>query len=300
MRRTVVLVQLPVLLALLRTAGVAGTIAVVVPGTSDLWLAGMPPGSRASVTDVAPDQSPVEVTGFSLQAGTVLTFRAAGLVSNGVCGPPFCPTFGPDGGIKPDEIPFFHETGAENGISNLGAPINSLIGLFLSSSAPILAPPPAALDFNPLAAQNYLTLSPLLQQAFFIGDGLTSDGIQQYVTIPVGATRLYLGTMDGCCWIDNLGSFTVQVSVVPEPLTGLLLGFGLLLVVGGAARRRHSTVRGVRRVPRRRWKCASEAPSGNIPDGQRVPTQSTSCVNPAALFRGHLCCSALSQKVDVR
>jgi hypothetical protein len=176
----------------------------------------------------------------------VLSFSAVGLVSNGVCGPPFCPTFGPDGGIKPDQIPFFHDTGAENGISNLGAPINSLIGLFLGSTAPILAPPPAQLDFTPSAAQDYLTLSPLLQQAFFIGDGLTSAGIQQYVIVPVGASRLYLGTMDGCCWFDNSGSFTVQVSEVPEvpePLTGLLLGLGCFCGWSVVLRRR-STVRG--------------------------------------------------------
>jgi len=233
MRRTIVLLRLAVLLVLLRAAGLADIIAVVVPGMSDLWLAGMPPGSRASGTDVAPDQSPVAVNGFSLQPGTVLTFSAVGLVSNGVCGPPFCPTFGPDGGIKPDEIPFFHETGAENGISNLGAPINSLIGVFLGPGAPNLAPPPATLDFNSSAAQDYLTLSPLLQQSFFIGNGLTSEGIQQQIVIPAGASRLYLGTMDGCCWLDNLGSFTVQVSEaseVPEPSTALLLGFGLLLL----------------------------------------------------------------------
>jgi hypothetical protein len=234
MRRTPILVQLPVLLLLLTTDGVSETLAAVVPGTSDLWLAGMPPGSRASGTDVAPNQSPVEVTDFSLQVGAILAFRAVGLVSNGVCGPPFCPTFGPDGGIKPDQVPFFHDNGAENGISNLGAPINSLIGLFLGSSAPILAPAAASLDFNSLAAQDYLILSPLLQQAFFIGDGLTIDGIQQHIIIPVGASRLYLGTMDGCCWIDNSGSFIVQVSELPglpEPMTVLLLASGLVLLV---------------------------------------------------------------------
>src|SRR5262249_38122430 len=91
-----------------------------------------------------------------------------------------------------------------------------------------------ALDFNPSAAQDYLSLAPLLQQGFFIGNGMTAGGIQQRIIIPAGASRFYLGTMDGCCWIDNLGSFTAQVSQaweVPEPATAVLVGLGLLLVI---------------------------------------------------------------------
>src|SRR5574341_1055452 len=79
--------------------------AIVVPGTSDPWLAGMPPGSTASLNDSAPGQSPVQVA----IPGSVLTFSAAGAVSNGPC----CAAVGPDG-----DVVINHATGAENGISD--------------------------------------------------------------------------------------------------------------------------------------------------------------------------------------
>ena len=217
--------------------------AVMVPGTSDLWLAGMPPGSRASQTDAAPAQSPVQVKDVTIAPGTFLTFSAVGTVSNGLCGPPYCPTFGPDGGIKPDEFPLFHEAGAENGISNLGSPINALIGVFLGPSAPSSNPPPPALNFSSQRSQDYLTISPGVRQAFFIGDGLANGSKVQRVVVPRGATRLFLGTMDGCCWSDNHGSFTVHIgpahiAQIPEPPTRLtlLLGICWLLLSGAATR----------------------------------------------------------------
>ena len=85
------------------------SLTVIVPGTSDPWLAGMPPGSVASVTDVAPSQSPVQAIGLAIVPGTPLKFSASGLVSNGICGPPFCPFFGPDG--VPNLMSFRYFTG---------------------------------------------------------------------------------------------------------------------------------------------------------------------------------------------
>ncbi len=213
-------------------------VTVVVPGTSDPWLAGMPPGSVASFGDLAPAQSPVQVTGLSIVSGTALVFSASGLVSNGVCGPPFCPFFGPDGGLKLDQPVLFHEPGQENGISNLGSPINALVGVFLGPDVPSLQSPPPELDFNGAASQNYLVLSPLVRQTFFIGDGLADGVTAQQVFAPAGATRLFLGTADGCCWYDNQGAFTVHVAQIPEPSARALLLIGLCgLLVRGAWRR---------------------------------------------------------------
>jgi hypothetical protein len=175
-----------------------------VPGTSDPWLAGMPDGSTASMGDVAPAQSPVEVTGMAIVAGDVLTFSAKGRVSN--CGRP-CALQHPDGGP-----PLFHDTGAENGISDAGAPINALLGVFLGPDRPDRNPPPATLDFDSTVTHDYFILRPLVQQVFFIGDGRTGTGVRQQVVVPEGATRLFLGTMDGCCWYNNVGTFTVNVS----------------------------------------------------------------------------------------
>ena len=47
---------------------------------------------------------------------------------------------------------------------------------------------------------------------FVIGDGTNSLGAIQRVTVPDGATRLFLGTMDGSGWYNNPGSFSVFVS----------------------------------------------------------------------------------------
>ena len=107
--------------------------------------------------------------------------------------------------------------GAENGIANVFAPANSLIGVFLDASQPDSSPAPAGLSFSTAASWDYTVLSPGLKQPFFIGDGLTSGGLQQQVIVPAGATRLFLGTMDGFGWYDNVGFFEVRVSCAIQP-----------------------------------------------------------------------------------
>jgi hypothetical protein len=66
------------LILLLTILGLARThaqpINIVVPGTSDPWLAGMPDGTMASGSDVAPAQSPILVTGLSLMPGKAAFF----------------------------------------------------------------------------------------------------------------------------------------------------------------------------------------------------------------------------------
>lgn len=208
----------------------ASTITVV-PGTSDLWLAGMPDGSTASSGDVAPAQSPVLVAGLSLTAGASLVFSATGLTDH--CTGGACGYAGPGGDFG--EGSYGHLDGAQNGISSLVAPIDSLIGVFLGSSQPDLSPAPGTLNFGTSGSLDFASLSPELQQAFYIGDGLRNDGVTvQTFIVPAGATRLYLGTMDGFGWYNNVGEFTVtteKCSAAPEPATLLLLGLGLLGII---------------------------------------------------------------------
>jgi hypothetical protein len=206
---------------LLSPAAFAATI--VVPGTADLWLAGMPNGSTASLGDVAPDESPMLVTGISITGGIHYTFSSSGTVSRGSP----LPFFGPDGESGIDD----HWTGAENGIGNITTPLESLIGVFLGPVAPNLNSAPAALDFTSASSRDYLTLSPALQQPFFIGDGLTSLGAVQQIVAPAGATRLFLGTMDEYGWYNNEGSFTVQVAPEPATITFGTLGALSLLAI---------------------------------------------------------------------
>jgi RHS repeat-associated protein len=175
---------------------------LTVPGTGDPYLAGMPDGSRADGPDVAPEQSPVLVPGLTLTAGGSLLFTAiAGLVNGS----------GPRGSSFVS-----HSAGAQNGISNVTAPLHSLIGVFLGPDRPDLSPAPPALDFqspggNVAGGFNYLTLSPQLKQVFFIGDGRTSTGQLQQVVVPAGATRLYLATMNTTRWSANSGSYSVDI-----------------------------------------------------------------------------------------
>lgn len=136
-----------------------------------------------------------------------------------------------------------------NAIAGLTAPnAGFLTGAFVGA---VLGVTPQGLDFI-ASGTSFSTLSPDLQQAFFIGDGLTGDGTGAVQTfyVPTGATTLYLGISDACgyhgspsCYGDNNGSFSVttsetaSVAGVPEPSTWMLgiVGLGL---VGATLRRR--------------------------------------------------------------
>ena len=213
------------------------TVPVQVWGVYDPWLAGMPAGSTASLGDVAPFQSPLLVSGLPFAPGDVFTFSATGGVAHGVT----FPLQGPDGG--PNQM---HTTGAENGISDINVPLNSLVGVFLGPLQPNLSPAPAALDFGTAGSRDFIALFPLLKQVFFIGDGRTSGNAVQQFIAPAGATRLFLGTMDGFEWSNNVGVFNVNVTLtptaVPEPSAIALVATGLL-AVGGAAYRRKRMAR---------------------------------------------------------
>jgi hypothetical protein len=130
-----------------------------------------------------------------------------------------------------------HTGGAENGISDINAPANALLGVFLSNALPTASAAPGKLDFSAGGiGVDFLTLSPVLQQLFFIGDGMTSLMALQSFIAPTGSTRLFLGTMDGFGWFNNAGQFTV--SAVPLPAALPLFGTGLGLLGFVAWRRR--------------------------------------------------------------
>jgi hypothetical protein len=127
----------------------------------------------------------------------------------------------------------------------------SLWAVFLDASTPTGAHP-TSLDFSTSGLGiGFNNLSPLLRQTFFVGDGLTGTGAgsQQTFFIPTGATRLFLGVLDGMvinaapgnAYFNNTGEFVVgydlTVPSVPEPETYALMLAGLGLV-GFAVRRR--------------------------------------------------------------
>ncbi len=144
-------------------------------------------------------------------------------------------------------------SGSISGIVAPGA--GYLVGLFVGPGGPSGAAP-ALLDFTSIGT-NFASLSPLLDQTFFIGDGQTGDdtGTEQTFVVPTGATELFLGISDACsyngnpgCIGDNDGQFTATYTItgssptgaptgVPEPATLAMLGTG---IVAFGLRRRYT------------------------------------------------------------
>jgi len=103
--------------------------------------------------------------------------------------------------------------GSEHGISNIAAPINSIVGVFLNDTVPDKdGSVPAGKDFSTQTDRDYKSFEPDLRQSFYVGAGQTSLGDQQTILVPAGATRLFLGTMDGHEWSNNLGGFDATIS----------------------------------------------------------------------------------------
>ncbi|MEI4232558.1 VPLPA-CTERM sorting domain-containing protein [Roseovarius sp. D22-M7] len=203
----------------------ASTVTLVVPGTANPYLAGLPAGTTASSGDSAPSNSPVLVTGLEVLGGAAFSFSATGRVSlGGALGPD------PDG-----SAPINHTGTPENGFSDVTMPRLSLLGVFLDEMLPTATSAPASLDFSSEASQSYSSLSPLLKQIFFIGDGVTDGGIAQTVVAPSGATRLYLGAMDGFGWFNNSGQFNVAVSGPDISTSPIPLPAGAPLLLAGLA-----------------------------------------------------------------
>jgi competence ComEA-like helix-hairpin-helix protein len=193
-------------------AEASGVGTISVPGKANPWLAGMPDGTISLFGDSAPANSPTQVSGVSIAPGGSLSFSATGLISHAPPADPLIETSGPDGGMTI----LSHDFGPENGISDIHAPVNALLGVFLGPKQPDRFPGPDALDFSEAASRDYLSLSPQLQQVFFIGDGLTATGQVQQIIIPAGATRLFLGPMDASQYLNNEGSFSVQILILPS------------------------------------------------------------------------------------
>lgn len=168
------------------------------------WLAGMPNGAKVAPYGgntkpaVAPQHSPLLVSGLPLVPGSQISFRQ----TTGMTSYEGAKWYNADGNTS-----WIVRQKPDNGINATKAPLNSLVGIFLDDRAPNTYPQAAELDFSTAASRDYTTLSPKLKQVFFIGDGLTSTGQLQKITVPDGATRFYLGIMDEKgWWWDNVGT----------------------------------------------------------------------------------------------
>lgn len=240
------------MITLVDRASAESVSAAVIDARSNLFGAG-----RSSVPDPGGQGGGVLPLGFGLSPGANRVLRidsVTGAVSyNNTVGDLNRGQFnGPDGGYvdyPPANTDGFNtDINSYGGISGLrlieavsaNRRVMFLAGVFLNDTEPSGAAP-TRLDFSSTAlGTNFASLSPSLNQAFFIGDGLTGtgSGSRQLFFIPDTATRLFLGFIDGAdfqgdptFYSNNDGSFTVSFTTVPE-IDPTSFGNALVLVIG--------------------------------------------------------------------
>jgi len=183
-----------------------------IASTKNPFLAGCPVGTYSNVgnphnnPDSAPNQAPPAVSGISLYGGQEITFDSITGTANNDNN--WDAIYGPDGNFNWITSSW---AGSENGISDLTAPINCIVGVFLDDSSPVGQTPPTALDFSTTASRDFTESRPQLRQMFFIGDSQRDNGTAQRFIVPPNATRLYICNWDSYEWNNNNGSRGVQV-----------------------------------------------------------------------------------------
>lgn len=225
---------------------VRGSDAVFLAGRTDLTI---PPANQAWNYPTGLQRhggpTPEEIqetrpTAIPLSGGDVLRVLdpASGGISyfNGF-GAPY---FGPEGNNADCSGASCSDLLSFGGISGYYGPEGALVGVFLDDSVPSSSPP-ARLNFSTTGlGRDFLSLSPLLGQVFYIGNGVTTGGIFQQFIAPSGATRVFFSIPDGFgfdgapgAYDDNDGAYRIRVGIneiptpVPEPGSLLLLGLGL-------------------------------------------------------------------------
>lgn len=145
---------------------------------------------------------------FPAASGQVFTFSASGTVS-------FNYNTSADS-VGPDGAPSSFTIASLGSISGFSAPVDfPLVGVFTNGSPSGPAPP----SYGYSGGLGQSTFAPLLNQVFFIGDGLTGkgSGSVQTFSVPASATELWLGFEDThlsggapFAYGDNSGALTVS------------------------------------------------------------------------------------------
>ncbi|MGH9657723.1 MAG: hypothetical protein ACRD96_04205, partial [Bryobacteraceae bacterium] len=231
MKKLVIVLAVGVLVA---TTPAAAAI-VLVGSTMNIFGASHPAPPLAPSPGTEGINPVLALTG--LTAGNIIQFLSVtGTTTCGVNAP--CTTsIGPDGANLSFAVGSQNGTnvfdGAGTGQSGLTFDNRYmfLVGVFLGAAEASGADPVTLVYTDAGALLG--SYSPLLGQTFFVGDGQGTGGTQSFIA-PVGATRLFLGfldsfdNMDGFAgaYTDNTGELTVDVAVIPEPGTFVLLGLG--------------------------------------------------------------------------
>lgn len=209
----------------------AQTVTVKVQGqTSQIVFAGRDPrystnAHFGSDHDSFPENQPPRVE-LPLQVGQAIQITAAGEVDLDVRSASRLKIVGPGGGTDSYTLRY------QNYVDGIRGRWGALIGVFL---------PDQPQGWEGLianyrsAAEEVEVMEPLLQLPFLIGDGRTPSGVLRTFIVPRGATRLYLGILDGPV-SNNSGEFTATVRVVPRPAsTAGLVNPVRLLGIGSAS-----------------------------------------------------------------
>jgi hypothetical protein len=260
-------VLLLILLGTIAHSATANTITSALSATASLWVI-TEPDATATV--------PLYVVLPSNATGSSLTFSVSGATSRD----PSTwdrPLVGPDG-ETPGTGPFAANWGPEvyENLVGMFAPYQSLAGVFVDES--VAVPTAPHLFFGTETERGFSTLSPELQQVFFIGDGLIGVGTGQVqtFTIPERARALFLSTYDSPKgFYNNVGSLTVSITSqdvelsfgdptsiipftvgahqgvngIPEPATAALLGAVLVGLSASHLNRRKRSLRSERTSP---------------------------------------------------
>jgi len=200
---------------------------VTVSSQSDPYFAGMPTGTTDAAGDTTLLDGPTQVTGIPVTPGEYISFSTFTGTTSVVPGE--VPYVGPAGQTQSQfgsvtqhgqdwdgSYPFSTGGYSENGIANAIMPEDSLMGLFLGSSAPNTNTAPATVDWTQPSMLNQTDYNNIqMQQPFYVGTGVTSGGVVQKFLVPPGATRFYVGIWDGVQYDNNGGSITGTISQAP-------------------------------------------------------------------------------------
>lgn len=179
-----------------------------IPATSDIFAADL---ASVPAFDGGGGTLPPSV---AVAPGAVITVSASGSIDCGGGAPS-----GPDGSTGGGTVSI-QSYGGISGADIPGGPICglALAGVFTGTTPPA-DPAPVRLNFASGAGTSFTSLSPALNQTFFIGDGLTGTGTgtTQTFVVPQGATTLWLGYQDGQSYTSPPGYYgddTGSVSVI--------------------------------------------------------------------------------------
>jgi uncharacterized protein (TIGR03437 family) len=108
-----------------------------------------------------------------------------------------------------------------------------MVGVFTGDRDNAAIAPMAQFDYRDAARRNQPRLTPALQEAFFIGTGVTAGGQQRLVVVPNGARRLLVAVLNNSLAYRNNGGYYLAVgpdaaNAPTVPANGVTNGAGFI------------------------------------------------------------------------